>query len=80
MTTSVNSAARVRPRVRPQNGTVESGQLLLDKRRCWPGLLLALFLNLQGPLYHRLLTSYMGAGDKETFRAGMAIAGLVRKS
>lgn len=62
----------------PQNGTVESGQLLAHKRRCWAGLLAALFLNLQGPLYYRLLTSYMGAGDKETFPYGMAVARLVR--
>lgn len=63
-----------------QEGTAESGQLLADKRRAWEGLLVALFLNLQAPLYTRLLTSYMGAGDKETFRAGMAIAGLVRSA
>lgn len=31
----------------PQEGTVESGQLLFHKGKAWRGLLLALFLNLQ---------------------------------
>ena len=52
-------------------GTTESGQILMDKRTAWAPLLLALFLNLQGDLYYNLLTNYMGAGDKETFRAAM---------
>jgi len=52
--------------------TCESGQLVLRKEQAWAPLLLALFLNLQSPLYYRLLSSYMGAGDKETWPAAMA--------
>ena len=57
------------PGTPPLEGTVETGQVLVHKRRCWEPLLLALFLNLQGSLYYNLLTNYMGAGDKETFPA-----------
>jgi hypothetical protein len=53
--------------------TCESGQLALRKRGDgWRVALLALFMNLQAPLYYRLLSSYMGAGDKETWPAAAA--------
>ena len=52
--------------------TCESGQLALNKRMAWQPALLALFFNLQGALYYRLLSSYMGAGDKETWPAAAA--------
>lgn len=38
-------------------GSVETGQLVVQKRACWAPLLLALFLNLQGSLYYTLLTN-----------------------
>ena len=52
--------------------TCESGQLAMHKRRAWEVALLALFMNLQAPLYYRLLSSYLGAGDKETWPAAAA--------
>ncbi len=52
--------------------TCESGQLAMHKRRGWEPALLALFMNLQAPLYYRLLSSYLGAGDKETWPAAAA--------
>jgi hypothetical protein len=56
--------------------TCESGQLALRKRGAgWRAALLALFMNLQAPLYYRLLSSYMGAGDKETWPAAAAALG-----
>ncbi len=55
--------------------TCESGQLALRKRQAWRPALLALFMNLQAPLYDRLLCSYMGAGDKETWPAAAAALG-----
>ena len=57
----------------PLEGTVETGQMVVDKRRCWAALQLALFLNLQGSLYYNLLTNYLGVGDKETFPAAMSM-------
>ena len=56
---------------KPLIGTVETGQMVVHKRRCWRGLQLALYINLQGNLYYNLLTNYMGVGDKETFPAAM---------
>jgi alpha 1,2-mannosyltransferase len=41
----------------------ESGQLLVDKERCWRELHLCLHFNLLGNIYHQLLM-----GDKDTFR------------
>ena len=52
--------------------TCESGQLLLRKSKGWPVLMLVVYLNLQSPLYYRLLSSYMGMGDKETWPAAAA--------
>jgi hypothetical protein len=36
-------------------------------RRVWPGLLLAAFMNTQSGFYYRMLSNFMGQGDKETF-------------
>lgn len=52
-------------------GSVETGQLVVNKKACWLVMQLVLFLNLQGSLYYNLLTNYMGTGDKETFPAAM---------
>jgi alpha 1,2-mannosyltransferase len=57
------------------NRSVESGQLLLHKRVAWRAATMAWFVNIQGPLYYRLLCSYMGAGDKETWAFAAALAG-----
>lgn len=62
---------RIAPEAQPPNGTVESGQLVFDKRKVWRALQLALFLNCQGALYYNLLTNYLGMGDKETFPLAM---------
>ena len=35
--------------------------------RVWPGLLLAAFMNNQSGFYYRMLSNFMGQGDKETF-------------
>jgi hypothetical protein len=41
----------------------ESGQILVDKERCWKALYLALWLNTQSKFFYRYLW-----GDKETFQ------------
>jgi len=46
---------------RPPGPEFESGQILIDKRRCWPPLALALWLNDQSDFFYRFLH-----GDKET--------------
>lgn len=67
--------ARARLASNASSGSVESGQLLLHKRLAWRTLLLTWFLNAQAPLYYRLLCSYMGTGDKETWAFAAALAG-----
>ena len=49
--------------------TVESGQLLWDKKRHWDSLLLASYYNYYGPkVYYNLITQgWQGWGDKDTF-------------
>jgi len=42
--------------------TIESGQVVVDKQRCWHALLLTLFMNEHSDFYYRHL-----AGDKDTF-------------
>lgn len=49
---------------------LESGQLLIDKRRCWRELRLALWCNEQAEFYYRHLW-----GDKDTFKVAWALAG-----
>lgn len=47
----------------------ESGQMVINKERCWKALNLCLFLNRSGDVYYKLLF-----GDKDTFRfAWMAL-------
>jgi ADP-heptose:LPS heptosyltransferase len=46
----------------PSHPEFESGQMLIDKTRCWRPLRLALWLNEHSDLFYRLLH-----GDKETF-------------
>ena len=41
----------------------ESGQLLINKEKCWPQVNLALYFNFNNHIYYRLLH-----GDKDTFR------------
>lgn len=69
---------RIAPEASPPSGTVESGQMVINKRRCWRALLLTLFMNCQGSLYYNLLTNYMGVGDKETFPMAMRMLQQVR--
>jgi Mannosyltransferase putative/Glycosyltransferase family 9 (heptosyltransferase) len=47
---------------RPAEPEFESGQIMLDKRRCWGALCLALWFNENADFYYRYLH-----GDKETF-------------
>ncbi|MFO1486845.1 MAG: glycosyltransferase family 9 protein [Verrucomicrobiota bacterium] len=46
----------------PREPEFESGQMVLDKARCWPALCLALWFNENSDFYYRHLH-----GDKETF-------------
>lgn len=55
--------------------STESGQLVVRKATAWRGLLVTWFLNMQAALWYRLLGSYMGAGDKDTWAFGAAMAG-----
>jgi alpha 1,2-mannosyltransferase len=57
-------ALGVPPKDRPP-GSFESGQMLLDKHRCWQPLLLAIYFNMQGKVFYPLFST-MGQGDKET--------------
>ncbi|CEP03944.1 hypothetical protein PBRA_009524 [Plasmodiophora brassicae] len=52
-------------------GTFESGQMLVDKRRHWQPVMLAMAMNLQPRLHYVLGTGggVCGGGDKETFAA-----------
>ena len=45
--------------------THESGQMLVDKRRSWEALSLALFMNAHSDFFYPLSVGYMGLGDKE---------------
>ncbi|CAK7239609.1 MAG: mannosyltransferase [Sporothrix thermara] len=58
--------------------STETGQLLIDKRRHWKTLLLAVCYNYHGPrFYYRLLNQGgPGMGDKETFLPAAAVVGL----
>jgi ADP-heptose:LPS heptosyltransferase len=46
----------------PDEPEFETGQILLDKKRCWPSLSLAMWFNENSDFYYRHLH-----GDKETF-------------
>lgn len=63
------------PRERWFPGSFESGQMVLDKRRHWRGLSLAVYLNAHAQLYYEVFTCYLGKGDKETFAYALAAAG-----
>lgn len=47
---------------RPEGPEFESGQIVIDKARCWPPLRLAMWFNEQADFYYQYLH-----GDKETF-------------
>ncbi|KXZ53028.1 hypothetical protein GPECTOR_8g395 [Gonium pectorale] len=47
--------------------TFEAGQMLIDKRRHWRGMRVALYFNYYNEVWYNLFTDYMGWGDKETF-------------
>ena len=53
----------------------ESGQMVVVKSTAWPGLLATWFMNMQAPLWYRLMGSYMGTGDKDTWAFGAAVPG-----
>ena len=54
----------------PETPEVESGQILIDKAKCWKALRLALWLNENSDFYYRYLH-----GDKETFPIAFAKTG-----
>ena len=47
------------------NHTHESGQMVMDKKRTWEALRLALFFNAHAAVFYPLTVNYMGLGDKE---------------
>lgn len=47
------------------NHTHESGQMVMDKKRTWEALRLALFFNAHSDVFYPLTVNYMGLGDKE---------------
>ena len=47
------------------NHTHESGQMVMDKKRTWEALRLALFFNAHADVFYPLTVNYMGLGDKE---------------
>jgi hypothetical protein len=50
---------------RPAEPEFESGQIVVDKQRCWPALRLSLWFNENSDFYYQFLH-----GDKETFHLG----------
>ena len=66
---------RVPQSAHPSNAH-ESGQMAIDKRKGWKALLLAMLFNMQEPLYKRLMTNYLGQGDKESFPIAWLTLGL----
>lgn len=67
-------ALGVPPALRPA-GSHESGQVLLDKQRCWKALLLAIYFNMRGDVFYPLFSD-MGKGDKETLPFAWLALGL----
>jgi hypothetical protein len=59
---------------RPEGPEFESGQMVLDKERCWRGLMLALWLNEHSDFFYKHLH-----GDKETFHIAFEKLGLPYK-
>ena len=58
------------------NRTHETGQMVFDKQRVWRPLMVAAYFNMLGPgLYYKLLTDYVGEGDKETFPHAFLVEG-----
>lgn len=57
--------------VRPAGPEFESGQIVVDKARCWKALCLALWFNEHSDFYYRHLL-----GDKETFHLAFKKLGL----
>ncbi|GFR51145.1 hypothetical protein Agub_g13500 [Astrephomene gubernaculifera] len=49
------------------DSSFEAGQMLIDKRKHWRGLRVALYFNYYHNVWYNLFTDYMGWGDKETF-------------
>ena len=57
--------------MKPKEPEFESGQILVDKRRCWNALSLAMWFNEHSDFYYRYLH-----GDKDTFCLGFRMLGM----
>ncbi|KAI8468938.1 MAG: mannosyltransferase putative-domain-containing protein [Monoraphidium minutum] len=62
------------PRGEWHPGSFESGQMVVDKKRHWRGLLAAAYFNSYAHFWYEVFTCFLGKGDKETFAYGMAAA------
>ena len=51
--------------------THESGQMLVDKRKHWNALFLALYFNAFDHIFYPLFGGFMGIGDKEVFAVAL---------
>lgn len=56
--------------------THESGQMLIDKKKTWEALRLALFMNAHSDVFYPLTVNYMGLGDKEIVAAAFLHLGI----
>ena len=56
--------------------THESGQMVLDKKKTWSALRLALFMNAHSEVFYPLTVNYMGLGDKEIVAAAFLHLGV----
>ncbi|GBF93077.1 hypothetical protein Rsub_05688 [Raphidocelis subcapitata] len=62
------------PRSEWYPGSFESGQMVINKRRHWRGLVVAAWFNSYANFWYEIFTCFLGKGDKETFAYGMAVA------
>ena len=49
----------------------ESGQILINKEKTWPALLLSLYMTINAAIFFPLTVGYMGFGDKEILPAAL---------
>jgi alpha 1,2-mannosyltransferase len=60
----------------PGHWTHESGQVMVNKSKIWPALMLACYMNHHWPLFYPLINNYMGFGDKELLPVALTYVGL----
>jgi len=49
----------------------ESGQILINKEKTWPALLLSLYMTINAHIFYPLTVGFMGFGDKEILPAAL---------